>query len=358
MEILLNLFTALLLTMTLLPLSRSNVWWVRVFDFPRFQLLIAAIILATLELALTDLKSSKGLTGLLITLACLIYQFVWIYPYTRLARKEVAWAEPSGKGETLTLVCANVLTPNKEAKKLITLLEKCSPDVILTLESNDWWQQQLSTIENQYTYSIKIPLDNLYGMHLYSKFPIQDAEISFLLKEDIPSIHCKILLPSGNLVRCHFLHPAPPVPEYSNSSGERDAELIAVAKSVSNETMPVIVAGDLNDVAWSTTTRLFRKTSRLLDPRVGRGLINTFHADYWFLRWPLDHLFHSHHFTVKKLHRLPKFGSDHFALFTELVLEPNSRNRNDSALTKSQADDLEVKNILDKQPVEAADVPR
>ena len=136
----------------------------------------------------------------------------------------------------------------------------------------------------------------------------------------------------------------------------RDAELIIMAKSAAETDVPVIVTGDLNDVAWSETTRLFRKISGLLDPRVGRGMFNTFHADYWFLRWPLDHLFHSDHFTLSRIFRLKDFGSDHFALFTELVIE-SGHDEKQSRLKVNEDDLVWAKDKADDQGVSKEDVP-
>ena len=130
-----------------------------------------------------------------------------------------------------------------------------------------------------------------------------------------------------------------------------------MAKSVAEADTPDIVTGDLNDVAWSETTRLFRKISGLLDPRIGRGMFNTFHADYWFIRFPLDHLFHSDHFTLSKICRLPGFGSDHFALLTELALEPGGGISQDG-LDADADDRLRAKAKVDDQGVGKKDVPR
>jgi len=311
----------LIVLATLMPLSRRAAWWIRDFDFPRLQ--IAAVALATLiaQLSLLDLGAYETELLMLVTAACLAYQAWWIAPYTRIYPNEVKAAVSSDPDERLRILTANVLTPNHNAEGLLALIRQHQPDIFVTLESDAWWERHLDTLEHIYRYSMKCPLDNLYGMHVYSKLPLEDSAIQFLVEDDIPSMHALIVLESGRKVRMHFLHPAPPSPTEHDESTERDAELLVVARSVVGLDTPVVVAGDLNDVAWSTTTRLFRKISGLLDPRIGRGMFNTFHAGIPLFRWPLDHLFHSKHFTLAHIQRLPSFGSDHFPMLVELAYD-------------------------------------
>ena len=120
---------------------------------------------------------------------------------------------------------------------------------------------------------------------------------------------------------------------------------VVVGKRVRGATVPVIVCGDLNDVAWSRTTRLFQKTSRLLDPRKGRGLFNTFDARIPVFRFPLDHIFHSDSLRVVTMQRLPNVGSDHFPVYASLSYEPSAK-REQEAPTADEADEQEANKTI------------
>jgi len=159
---------------------------------------------------------------------------------------------------------------------------------------------------------------------LYSRLKLIDPDIKFLVENDIPSIHTGVELRSEERISLHCLHPRPPHPPTDQDATERDAELLIVGRAVKETDEPALVAGDLNDVAWSHTTKLFQKISGLLDPRIGRGMYNTFDATNPLLRWPLDHVFHSNHFKLVALKRLPHFGSDHFPMYIELSYEPEA----------------------------------
>ena len=316
------LLNGLLLLATFITLWRYEAWWVRGWDFPRLQVAVVAASVLLLQVVLLDFSASGSLVLVGLTVLCLVYQLWWIAAYTPFFPVEVKLAPGDDANNTISIMTANVLTTNKNAAGLLREVHQWRPDILVTLETNAWWQQQLDVLGADYPYTIKCPLENLYGMHVYSRLPLEDPAIQFLIEPNIPSMHALAILPSGQQVRVHFLHPAPPSPSENEESTERDAELLVVAKSVVNAELPVIVAGDLNDVAWSATTRLFRKISGLLDPRVGRGMFNSFHADYWCVRWPLDHLFHSDHFMLKDIRRLPSFGSDHFPMLITLVYSP------------------------------------
>jgi len=309
--------TAILVLATLLPLSRNTQWWIRMWEFPRLQLLWSGIALVIL-LALSSIELSLQTGLILATLCCVLWQAWWIWPYSPLQRVEVPDSTSPRDSPSLKLLTANVLMTSRSAPQLLRLIRDNDPDVVLTMETDAWWEEQLDVLHKKYPYRMACALDNLYGMHLYSRLRLIDPKIQFLVQKDIPSIHTMLELSEGLQVSAHFVHPAPPSPTENERSIQRDAELILVAETIAGHDEPTIVAGDLNDTAWSATTRIFRNQSGLLDLRVGRGLFNTFHAKIPVLRIPLDHIFVSRHFSLTALTRLPAYGSDHFAMLTDM----------------------------------------
>lgn len=320
----------------LLPLDH---WWIRGVDFPRIQILVIGLVSLIGLLVLAPQWGSWGILLLLALIAAVGLQLRMILPYTRLWKKEVRQALPIDDAVQLKLMVSNVLTPNNNTQALVDLVQQKRPDVLITLESDQKWQDALTVIEPDYPYTVKVPLDNLYGMHLYSKFELIDPEIKYLLIDDIPSIHTQLRLPNGEVIWLYCLHPMPPSPIEADKSTTRDAELLMVGRHIKENNQTAILAGDLNDVAWSKTTLMFQRISGLLDPRIGRFFINTFHVDYPFLRWALDHIFHSPCFTLVDIERLPSIGSDHYPVLTTLQYEACATAEQQQNATEATAKD-------------------
>ncbi|HSP41095.1 MAG TPA: endonuclease/exonuclease/phosphatase family protein, partial [Gillisia sp.] len=223
---------------------------------------------------------------------------------------------------SIGILLANVLIENREASKLLQIIKDEDSDLILAMEVDQWWISELQGLKQDYPYFIEYPLDNAYGIALYSKFELAEDDVKFLHGEDVPSVHPKILLPSGKTIRFHGVHPVPPVPssKYPDNVGEKEVALIKVGKMVERDSLPSIVAGDFNDVSWSRTSRMFEGEGNLNNVRIGRGFYNSFDAQFFFLRWPLDHYFVTEEFSLLKLERLPKFNSDHFPMYAVFTL--------------------------------------
>lgn len=322
-----------------LPLDH---WWVRGVEFPRIQIMVLGIVAwIAMLLFWSQWHWAQWLLFIMLSLA-VAFQLRMVLPYTRLWKKEVQSAKvsPEARAHQLKIMVSNVLTSNDDYQKLLDLVQQQQPDILITLETDIEWQQALSILEPEYPYTVKVPLDNLYGMHLYSKLELIDPEVKYLMIDDIPSIHTQLRLQSGRIIWLYCLHPMPPSPTEADKSTTRDAELLMVGRHIKDHKQTAILAGDLNDVAWSKTTRRFQRISGLLDPRIGRHFINTFHVNYPFLRWALDHIFHSACFTVVDIQRMPSIGSDHFPVLTTLQYEPEVAQKQEENAPTAQAEDI------------------
>ena len=351
-------FIAFVTIWGLLPLDN---WWVRGVEFPRIQIMfLGGAAWLGMVIFWSDWQLGQWLLFIVLSSA-LAFQLRMVLPYTILWKKEVLTAKdmPNGHAHQLKIMVSNVLTPNDETQKLVELVKDKRPDILITLETDKKWEKALNQIEANYPYTVKVPLDNLYGMHLYSKLELIDPEVKYLMIDDIPSIHTQLRLQGGQVIWLYCLHPMPPSPTEADKSTTRDAELLMVGKHIKENKQTAILAGDLNDVAWSKTTRRFQRISGLLDPRIGRHFINTFHVKYPFLRWALDHIFHSACFTLVDIQRMPSIGSDHFPVMTTLQYDPEQASKQQSNAPTEKAEDVkEAKNTIEAGKKEGCKVSK
>lgn len=306
----------------LVPIISLNIWWIRMFDYPLIQFTLLTFVMVVLYIVLFDKRVILDYIVLTILLGCFVFQFLKLFPYTFLVQKRVKDSS-AGAETTLKIFEANVLQKNGNYQLLLEQVKKENADILLFTETNQAWQQAISQgIDTSYRYKVEVPQDNTYGMLLYSKLKLVNSAVRFRVRGDIPSINTDIILPDGTRAALYAMHPTPPDPQHKPSSSDRGSEMKKTALALMDVDLPTMVLGDFNEVAWSQNISLFQKISDLSDVRAGRGFYNTFDADSYIMRWPLDQMFVSEHFRLKDLHVGDYKGSDHFPLVITLTYEP------------------------------------
>jgi len=325
-----------LVALTILPIFEGDEWWVRLWDYPRVQI-AAGLLLGIVILAFTK-RTRVTVAVIAAGIVAIGWQLLQIAPYLPGWPRQVASADTCGEGQLLRMLNANVLLDNERYSDLLSLVEQTRPDLILLLEPGPEWESAMQKLYHSYPFRIGQPIPNTYGILLLSRLPLENAEILHRVQPQVPSIRAGLRLRSGELVDFHGVHPEPPLP--GDDSGERDAELVLVGRDVRASGRAAIVLGDLNDVAWSQTSRLFRDVGGMLDPRVGRGPTPTFPVAIPWLRWPLDHVFVTSHWSLMGMKRLPDIGSDHFPMLFDLCLtRPAGRRLTPRAIPQEVRED-------------------
>lgn len=353
MEIAYFLLWSLIIILTLLPLSRSQHWIFRVPDFGKVQLMISCLIVFLLAFAVKNTIAyfwafQLGLIAVFVYHAIVIFRYTSLFP---IEKKQ----KTAASSHSITIVSCNIYQFNKEKNRFIDLIKKYNPSIFLTIESDESWEKEMRVLEKDYPYTHKISLDNTYGMHLYANVKMKEIKEHYFVADDIPSIEAHFITEDKFEFVIFAVHPPPPSPTEEETSKERDGELMSVAKRIAELQKPVVVIGDFNNVAWAKTSVLFRKAAELIDPRIGRGLLATFHAKYKLFRFPIDHIFHTADIFVEKINTLEHVGSDHFPLYCKFWIDKQTHQQEEEVTFLDTDENTEVDELIQEGKEEEGD---
>lgn len=335
--------SVLLILISLLPFIQNKHWVFRTAEFIKLQLLPLQVIAVVGSLFFVENHSFLWyIQGIQISL--IGYHFYILLHYSKFWKTPRMPSKAQQAQQPIKVISCNVYQFNRDHQRFIDLITREKPDIFLTMESNAAWEKAMRPLEKEYPNFKKVTLENTYGMHFYTKLElVSPIQTHFFVANDLPSIEAELATANGQQFTFFGIHPPPPSPTEEETSEERDGDILSLAKRIKKmktERNPVIVTGDFNTVAWAKSSRLFRKTSQLIDARIGRAVLSTFHTKYWFYRVPLDLLFHSPKIFVKTLSTYPSIGSDHFPLgFTFFISKAASKQ--DSRVEHLEKDELE-----------------
>ncbi len=295
---------AIAATSSLLSLGASQWWLLELFSHFRVQYFVF-LALASPVFAWVGARRSAAVYGEIALLNLILIIT---------AQSGGAKTTPS-RQPVLRLAVLNVNTANQEFERVREFLRETSADLVVLIEVDDRWMQEMKPLQAAYPYSMAEPSDDNFGIALFSKVSLEHAEFIELGNSIVPAVSATFQIGTNRvtLLGVHFLPPA-----NSEDAATRNAQFAALAQLARSNAPPIIVVGDFNSTPWSPWFSRFTRDSGLRHSLLGFGFRGTWPTAIPILSIPLDHVFVSESVTVVN-HRLgPDIGSDHAPVVAEV----------------------------------------
>ncbi len=234
------------------------------------------------------------------------------------------------QAHTVSILSANVHTGNFDVPRLLDLIDREKPDIILLMEINTPWIQELRPLSSMYRHQRFVPDDSgNFGIGLWTRLPVVESEFVLLKPEepdtlfDVPHIRALLKIKDedgeSKVVRFFGLHPLPPMSR--GNARARDAVLAGVAAEIARDpSIPTLVTGDLNATRYCRVIQQLTTDANLYDALASNNFSwpNTWSSFVTGIR--LDHLLVSQNWRVVETRLGDDIGSDHLPTVARLVL--------------------------------------
>lgn len=291
----------------------AEAWWaLELFTHFRLQYLAAQLLLIVILLL------GRRPRWCFVLAACAVLNAIPLVPYVPIGSAAIA-DDVHERSDAMRIMAVNVQARNDSHERLLETVRTESPDVVVVVEFTEAWHARLQPLYATYPHRVLLPTRDAYGIALLSRFPLDEAT-SFEL-ESTPAIDARVRSPQGvfRLIGVHLR-----APTKSLYAAERNRQLDALAALSDSTDEPLVIVGDFNITPFSPFFADWLIDTELSDARSGAGIGFSWPTFLPILGIPIDHCIVSDEFSVIRMTRLPAFGSDHYPVLAELILETTS----------------------------------
>ncbi len=227
-------------------------------------------------------------------------------------------ASPGPASPTVRVLLSNVLTTNRAYDRVLALVEREDPDLVVLQEVDQRWLDALAPLEARYAWRVVDPSVDPFGMVVFSRLRLEDVQVQVMGEARRPTFVMTARV-EGEAVSIVCTHPKQPL--FRRSFRLRNDQLAEVGRLTGPLPRPLLLVGDLNVTMWSPWFQRLQEQTGLRSARHGHGILPS-----WptfapaAMRIPIDHVLVSDDVSVRSARLGPDVGSDHLPVIVDLSI--------------------------------------